>query len=172
MNLPTRPEDPKSLGAALKGPLRIHWINAMKHQYSKNAQRMLLSKPIGQSKIHPDARTFQSVIATKVKEKGENMWKLEARHCLHGAKMQQGVDFDYSYSPTVSAPCIRVFLAICSSRGLVIFVLDVVNCFQNTMSPEEERRYVTLPPFYMEWFEENYPEVEIEKDESGMYFKH
>jgi hypothetical protein len=70
MSLPTRPDNPKSLGAALKGPLRIHWINAMKHQYTKNAQQMLLSKPIGRSTIpinanrgsSPKIAKFQSLV--------------------------------------------------------------------------------------------------------------
>lgn len=39
---------------------------------------------------------------------------LEARHCLFGAKMEQGVDFDYFYSPFISTHCIRVFLAFCT----------------------------------------------------------
>ena len=61
----------------------------------------------------------------------------------------------------------QTFLAISTIRDLTIYVLGVVNCFQNTMSPEEERGYITILPYYMDWFKENYPEVEIEDDLSG-----
>ena len=52
---------------------------------------------------------------------------------------------------------------------LTFALLDVTNCFQNTLIPAKDRACVTLPNFYMEWFKREYPQYELEASPSGKY---
>ena len=83
--------------------------------------------------------------------------------------MQQGRDFDFSFSPTVSSPAIKIVIAFAAAYNLILAILDVVNCFQNTMIPIEKCLYITLSPYYLEWFTETWPEVQLEPDENNQY---
>ena len=48
-------------------------------------------------------------------------------------------------------------------------MIDVVNCFQNTLQAEHERLIITAPPYYLSWFQKNYPEIKIEDSPLGKY---
>ena len=87
-----------------------------------------------------DMKVYKSIVAARVKDKGESIYKLEARHCMNGATMEKGKDFDFSYSPTVSAPALRMMIANAASNNRILGVLDVVNCFQNTATQCNGRR--------------------------------
>ena len=164
---PERPIAEKSIQECLKGADRHHWKAACFHQYDKNAKIMLLSKPLCRSKLPKDMKVYKSIVAARVKDKGENIYKLEARHCMNGATMEKGKDFDFSYSPTVSAPALRMMIANAASNNRILGVLDVVNCFQNTATPIESRVFVTIPPYYIEWYNSRFPEAPLEDDGSG-----
>ena len=52
--------------------------------------------------------------------------------CANGSRQVKGVDFDFSWSPTVSASGLRLTLMAVSVFDLTIGTLDAVNCFQST----------------------------------------
>lgn len=52
---------------------------------------------------------------------------------------------------------------------MVLHIIDVVNCFQSTLLPQEERLIITMPPFYRTWFQNKYPNVKWEESPSGKY---
>ena len=163
--MPERPEAGKTLFDCLKGKDRQHWIAGLKHQYSKNANMLLLSQPLPREKLPKEVRVFPSMIACRIKEKGRDLYKFEARHCVNGASMEKGTHFDFSYSPTISYPCLRLVLAWSASLGLQCSILDVENCFQNEACDPEKRIFITAPPLYIEWFKETYPDIKLPKND-------
>ena len=90
--------------------------------------------------------------------------------CANGSKQQKGIDFDFSWSPVIGAKAFRMTLSWAAVKRLTLAIMDVVNCFQSTLIPEEERIVVTLPSFYMDWFKKEYPEYKLE-DSPAMYYK-
>jgi hypothetical protein len=168
-SLPERPVSSKTIFDNLKGPHRHHWIQGLKHQYSKNASMLVLSQPVPRAKLPKDTKVYRSVIAPRIKEKGKDLYKFEARHCLDGQNMVQGKDFDFSFSPTISYPGMRIVLAFCAVLNLTSAILDVENCFQNDAIKPEQRLFVTAPPLYIQWFKETYPDIKLEQAPDGKY---
>ena len=109
--LPTKPIAGKSIWECLDSKLREHWQAGLYHQYAKNADGKLLSRPIPIEHKPPDAKLYQSVIASRIKEKGKNLYKFETRHCVNGGPMEQGKDFDFSHSPTIGYCPLCIVLA-------------------------------------------------------------
>ena len=47
--------------------------------------------------------------------------------------MIEGVDFTVSYAPMYEILDLRIIIEISSAEGLILFVLDTSNAFQNTI---------------------------------------
>jgi hypothetical protein len=86
--------------------------------------------------------------------------------CANGSRQQQGIDYEFSYSPTAGGASI-----LCHSAclRLTLAIIDVVNCFQSTLLLQEERLIITMPPLYKKWFQSKYPNVKWEESPSGKY---
>ena len=165
--LPHKPEVFSSFWKCLDGPEREHWRQAAFTQYTKNAKVGLFSQPFPRHKVPKSKKILQTVLAPKVKSKGNDLYEFVARMCANGSKQQKGVDFDFSWSPVIGAKAFRMTLSWAAINRLTLAIMDVVNCFQSTLIPEEERIVVTLPSFYMDWFKKEYPEYKLEDSPSG-----
>ena len=122
---------------------REHWEAGLMHQYSKNADGKLLSRPIPIESKPAESKLYQSIIACRTKEKGKDLYKFETRHCVNGGPMEQGKDFDFSHSPTIGYCPLRIVLAFTASTGRQLFAIDVSNCFQQKIIPPNLRRFLT-----------------------------
>ena len=89
--------------------------------------------------------------------------------CANGSKQVKGIDFGYSWSPVMGASALRMTLLYAAVERLCLAILDIENCFQNTLVEPEDRVVVTLPNFYMEWFRQEYPDYVIDESPSGKY---
>ena len=49
--------------------------------------------------------------------------------------MIEGVEFTVSYEPVAGIRSLCIITAIASAEGLILFVLDISNAFQNTSLP-------------------------------------
>ena len=65
--------------------------------------------------------------------------------------------------------CLANGASLASVERLCLAILDIENCFQNTLVEVEDRVVVTLPNFYMEVSKWEYPEYAIEESPSGKY---
>jgi len=113
----------------LKGPHRPHWIQGLRHQYSRNAEYQLLSPPIARELLPEEITVFRFIIACRVKDVGPDLHKFEAQHCVHGGNMEKGIHFDFSFSPVVSYPGLQLLAAYSAARKKILKPLDVSNCF-------------------------------------------
>ena len=65
--------------------------------------------------------------------------------------LSEGVDFNVSYSPVYGIRSLYIIITIAYEEGLIIFVLDISNAFQNTILPyAAEIVYLILPGLYIE----------------------
>ena len=48
-------------------------------------------------------------------------------------------------------------------------MIDVVNYFQNTLQEDHDNIIITASPYYMGWFQKNYPVIKIADSPSGKY---
>ena len=68
--------------------------------------------------------------------------------------MLEGVDLIASYEPVSVIRSNNIIIAIAYAEGLIIFVLDIANAFQNTILPyPAEIVYLSLPYLYLDWYE-------------------
>ena len=66
--------------------------------------------------------------------------------------MLEGVYFTVSYTPVADILSLCVIIEISSSGGLILFVLDISNAFQNTILPNPaEIIYLILACIYPYW---------------------
>ena len=59
--------------------------------------------------------------------------------------MEQGRDFDFSCSPTVSYPAMRMQLSAAAQKHQELFSVDVSNCFESDTISPEHRVWVEAP---------------------------
>jgi hypothetical protein len=165
----TKPPLPKSIHAALKSPDGSEWLQALMEEFDKNQAVGLYSKPVPVEDVPKNVKLLPSIIACDVKAHGEDEWKLKSRHCANGSSLVKGIDFLHSYSPTASAPSVRIQLALAAYYKLILGLMDVANAFQNTLVPYERRVVVRTPPKFIEWYKWRYPEHKFDVSPSNRY---
>ena len=63
-----------------------------------------------------------------------------------------------SYAPVVGIHSLRIIVAITYEEGIIIFVLDISNAFQNFILPHPaEIVYLRLPYLYLDCYKREYP---------------
>eukprot|EP00957_Ditylum_brightwellii_P065281 4951263-Ditylum_brightwellii.AAC.1 len=73
--------------------------------------------------------------------------------CAQTAFKIQGIDFDMSCSATSAFDNIRMITAITAAENMIIYGFDVPNTFQTNIEEKPyERVYISIPPFYLEYF--------------------
>jgi hypothetical protein len=169
ITLPYEPEAHPSVFKCLDSEIGHEWREALFHQYNKNDAVRLVAQPTPIENVPKDRKVLPVVMSTKVKSKGSDLYQLITRMCANGSKQQQGIDYEFSYSPTAGVASIRLTLCLAASFGWIIAIIDIVNCFQSTMIPPEERLLISMPPLYLTWFREKYPNVKLEESRSGKY---
>lgn len=169
VTLPYEPKAHPSIFKCLDSDLRTEWKSALAHQYHKNDDVRLVAQPTPKENVPEGRKILPAVMSTKIKKKGENIYQFVARMCANGSKQQQGIDYEFSYSPTAGMAPIRITLSTAAALDFVLAVIDVVNCFQSTLVPPEKRLIISMPPFYRTWFEDKYPEVKWEHSPSNKY---
>ena len=152
VTLPFEPKAFNSIFKCLDSEIGHEWEQALYHQYSKNDAVRLVAQPTPIENVPEDKKVLRTVISTKVKKKGPSLYQLVARMCADGSRQEKGIDFQFSYSPTAGAAPIRITTSIAASRGWTLAIIDVVNCFQSTLIPAEERVIISMPPLYKQWF--------------------
>ena len=169
ITLPYEPKTYPSVFKALDSDLGHEWEQALYHQYDKNDNVHLVAQPTPIENVPKNRKVLPAVMSTKVKKKGQDLYQLVTRMCANGSKQQQGIDYEFSYSPTAGGASIRITLCLSASWRLTLAIIDVVNCFQSTLLPQEERLIITMPPLYKKWFQSKYPNVKWEESPSGKY---
>ena len=72
----------------------------------------------------------------------DNQYDIYSRTCAYGSSILEGVDFNVSYSPVAGICSLHIIISIASSGGLIIFVLDISNAFQNTIYPTLQKESI------------------------------
>ena len=76
--------------------------------------------------------------------------------------MLEGVDFKVFYAPVDGTLSLSIITEIEYVEGLLIFVLDIYNAFQNTILPNPaERVYLRLPYIYLDLYKRKCPKHQI-----------
>ena len=169
VQLPKKPTAPKCWTDLKDSPLREFWIKAVFERYLKNHNVGLLSAPVLRKLLPPEAIILRSVSTFKVKStEVPDIWDLYFRVCADGSKMIQGIHFLFSHCAVSGNSSLLIMLAICAKCMLTLSVHDIGNAFQGT--PREETKetppiYITMPPYYMQWFKKSFPKVKIDDNE-------
>jgi len=80
--------------------------------------------------------------------------------------MQQGVDYNQSYSPIAKDDSICMCLCIGASQGMSAYIIDTVNAFQTQVeSNPAKRQYITLPPCYLQFFQRTFQHIKLPSDD-------
>ena len=169
ITLPYEPTADPSIYKCLASDLGHEWEQALYHQYDKNNTVRLVAQPTPIENVPTSRTILPAVISTKVKKKGPDLYQLVTRMCANGSKQKQGIDYEFSYSPTAGCIPIRITLCLAASYGWTLAVIDVVNCFQSTPLPQEERLLIHMPPKYLKWFKMRYPDIKLEHSPSGKW---
>ena len=154
-----KPLTPYHAGCVVKSPLRYDWYNSIFSNYGKFPKSTTFSAPFLRSSLRLDTKILFPRISFRVNKTDiENQYDLYSITCAYGSSMLEGVYFTISYAPVAGIIFLCIIIAVASTEGLIIFVLDISNVFQNTILPyPEETFYLSLPHLYLEWFKINCP---------------
>ena len=105
-----------------------------------------LGAPFKHSLLSPDTKTLRPRISFRLKTTDVDNHDIDSRTCADGLYMLEVVDLSVSYAPVGGIKSLIIFITIASAEGMIIFILDISNSFQNIISPNpKERVYVSLP---------------------------
>jgi hypothetical protein len=157
---PTRPCAPKHTGELNNNPFYCDWKSSLFKNYDKMLAAGTWSAPILKTTVPPGKTILRNRVTFKVKDKDQpNTYEFYSRTCVDGSPMKENIDYSNSYSPVGSIDSIRLLLAFAASRKLKLNVLDISNAFQTSVVFDpDDRTYITLPPFYLEWLRHNRPD--------------
>ena len=65
----------------------------------------------------------------------DNQYDIYSRTCADGLSILEGVDFTVSYTHVSNIRSLHIIIAIASEEGLVLYLLDIPNAFQNIIFP-------------------------------------
>ena len=68
----------------------------------------------------------------------DNKYEIYYRTCADGSSTIEGFDFNISHAPVSGIQSLHIIIAISPAEGLIIFVLDISNVFQNTILSNRE----------------------------------
>jgi hypothetical protein len=141
-------------------PFSAAWKEALFGNYTKMQSSGTFGVPILHTSMPHGKSVLRSRVACKVKDTSiAHHYDLYARTCADGSTMKEHVDFTDSYSPVASIDSIRTLLNILAAKGLTVRVLDISNAFQNAIIFDpEDWIYLSLPPYYLEWFQNQWPD--------------
>jgi hypothetical protein len=73
--------------------------------------------------------------------------------------MKAHIDYTNSYFPVGSINGICLILSLAAEKGWTLNVLDISKAFQTSIIFDPNKRtYLSLPPFYLEWFHSQWPD--------------
>jgi Reverse transcriptase (RNA-dependent DNA polymerase) len=133
---------PRTVADALRRPDADKWGAAI----SAELKAMEDFGVFSEVELPAGARALGSRVVLEVKRDG----RYKARLVAQGFSQVSGVDFGETYSPVVSFPTVRAFLAVCTLHDLQIRQLDVKNAFLNAPLEDGEEIYIKLPEGYPE----------------------
>ena len=169
VQLPERPVAPSDWKDVNASPLREFWIKALFERYLKNHNVGLLSAPVPRRKLPPEAIILRSVSTFKVKATEiPDIWDLYFRVCADGSKMIQGIHFLFSHCAVSGNSSLLILLAVSAKCYLKLTVHDIGNAFQGTPRDETKETppiYITMPPYYLQWFKKSFPKVKLDDKE-------
>ena len=121
------------------------------------------SAPFLRSLLPPGTKILRPRISFRVKTADiDNQYDIHSRTCADVSSMLEGVDFTVSYAPVAGIHSIRIIIAIASEEGLIIFVLDISNAFQNIILINPvEIVYLSLPYLYLDWYTIKWPKYPL-----------
>ena len=157
--LPETPPNYDHAHEAFKGPHKKHWYAAAYHQYDKNRDLCTFSKPTKRDEIdlikNKTVKVHKSILAPKVKRNKEvyNLFEFSLRHCFDGSRMEPGLDYEHSYSPTLGHESAKWILAVAAIYFMTLGVIDIKCAFQNILSDKDIPNFCSLPFLYKEWYE-------------------
>jgi len=130
--------DPKHRGAMLRTELAPEWIKSEHVEMDGVWRRGALQKVL-RSSLDASARIFGSRFHYKIKRHlDKSLDKLKVRLVLQGQHMQQGVDYEHSYSPVPYARGFRTMLALATAEDMLIDHVDISQPFLQGDMLEEE----------------------------------
>nr|GEW23794.1 hypothetical protein [Tanacetum cinerariifolium] len=91
--------------------------------------------------------TLKWIYKVKLDELG-GILKDKARLVAHGYRLEEGIDFEESFSPVARLEAIRIFLAYAAHKNMVVYQMDVKTAFLNGNLWEEV--YVSQPDGFVD----------------------
>jgi hypothetical protein len=92
----------------------------------------------------------------------DDTYNLYCQTCTNGASLKDNIDFTNSYSPAGSIDSICLLLSLAAANQWTLHVLYISNTFQAAIIFDpDDRTYISLPPFYLEWFKSQWPDFKL-----------
>ena len=153
---------PRFFTYTLKSKHSSYWCLAAFEHFDQNTNTSLCFTLFEASLVPEKYKIYQPVMAPKVKKdyRRPKYYNLKMR-------MRQNCSVDgedkhiNKLSTAVLGDSLRFTAGVSAHCNLIMSMIDVINCFQNTMRGPTDPVYVNLPPYYRQWFENIHPKIKL-----------
>lgn len=123
--------------------------------------------PFNASLLPEKYKIYQPIMTPKVKTdyRRPNYYNLKMRMYQNGSVDAED-KFINKFSPTVLGDSLWFTVGVSAYYNLILLMIDVVNCFQNTMRGPTDPVYMSLPPYCRQWFENRHPNIKLPDSKS------
>ena len=133
---------PKTYLQAIKSKYKNEWIKAMNDEiqnfYDNKVMTYVKHLPRG---IKPTSIKW---VYTIKKDGNGNFSKFKARLVARGFTQKKGIDYDLTYSPTLSIDSFKLIIALASKFHWNLMQLDIKAAYLN--APLDKRIFIPVPP--------------------------
>jgi histone deacetylase 1/2 len=144
LSLKINDEDYPSLSVAMHRADRELWIDAMGDEYNA-----LMAQETWEVVPRPlDRKTISVKWVLRIKWNTDRTVPLyKARLCARGFTQVKNIDYEETYSPTLSKTGLRLIFAVAVQQGMLIHTVDCKNAFLNGFIDKEI--YLEQPPQFV-----------------------
>ncbi|GJT59333.1 retrovirus-related pol polyprotein from transposon TNT 1-94 [Tanacetum coccineum] len=128
--------------------------------------KQALEHPLWIDAMHEEIHEFQRLKIYKVKtDKEGGVLKNKARLVAQGFRLEEGIDFEESFSPVSRIEAIRIFIANAAAKNMTIFQMDVKTAVLNG----ELRKEVYVTQLEDSWIKTTLLTLQISQSPGGIF---
>ena len=120
---------PKSFNSAKQSKYALDWMEAIKSEFQGLWDRGTFEL-VKMKELPNKSKIIGSTLILSIKETVDGQIdRFKARLCALGNQLRDGIDYSFTFAPTMRCESLNIFLSICADKDLEIMQVDVKQAY-------------------------------------------